>query len=153
MTYLPTAFYHLLNTTDHPLLVYRVKNPLRKSIRVRLTSFIEGYSQKAIDELEIDSMYERHVVQMPELLSKETKPITKLIHASLNILVENIDTGRVEADATEQIGLLPYDSVPLELRNPSTGEIVDLSRYLGAFVTPNVLLFRNFYRLQPNIIL
>lgn len=137
MMYVPTAIYHLLSKDDHPLLECKVKNGKQTTIRVRITSYIEGYTAKAVNTLEVEKGSEVTINQLPTLFPREIRPVTELTRATLNVLVEDIDTNKIETNTTEPIWLLSVNSAPIDVTDPTTEKITDLSRYLGAFVTPN----------------
>lgn len=147
MTYVPTAIYHLLDKNDHPLLECKVKNGKQTTIRVRITSYVEGYTAKAVSTLEVEKEKEVVVNQLPTLFPREIRPVTELTRATLNVLVEDLDNNnKVETNTTEPIWLLSVNSAPIEVRDPTTGNITDLSRYLGAFVTPNAPVVMKYLR-------
>jgi hypothetical protein len=133
----PTAVYHLLDPAAHPLVSCEVRATKRGPIRrVRVVSFIEGYSARAVDTVEIDSRGQAVVHQQPALFASRIRDLTERTTASLNVAVEDLD-GRVELHRTFPIGLLARNAVPLTSWDERTGKNTDLSRYLGAFVTPN----------------
>ncbi|MFN8440848.1 MAG: hypothetical protein U0175_08770 [Caldilineaceae bacterium] len=147
MTYVPTAIYHLLSKDEHPLLECKVKNGKQTTIRVRVTSYIEGYTAKAVNTIEVEKASEVVINQLPTLFPREIRPVTELTRATLNVLVEDIDNNKVETNTTEPIWLLSVNSAPIEVTDPSTGAITDLSRYLGAFVTPNAPVIMKYLRI------
>ena len=53
------------------------------------------------------------------------------------MLVEDLDTQKVEIHATYPLWLLAETTAPLAMRDPTSGAVLDLTPYLGAFVTPN----------------
>jgi hypothetical protein len=71
--------------------------------------------------------------------------VNELTRATLNIVVEDLD-GSVELHETEPIWLLARTSAPLAVMDPHTGNWQDLTRYLGAFVTPNAPSLMSFLR-------
>jgi hypothetical protein len=145
MAHLPTAIYHLLNVDDHPLIVCAIQNAARETKRVRVTSFIEGYSAQAIDTVEIGAGNDERIAQLPSLFPDRLRNLHELTRAMLNVLVEDLD-GKVELHKTEPIWLLSRNSAPLYVRDPATGEWNNLTRYLGAFVTPNEPSIMKFLR-------
>jgi hypothetical protein len=54
MSEVPTAAYHLLDAADQPLLTVRVHNAGEDRRRVRVTSFLDGYSARAVDTAEVE---------------------------------------------------------------------------------------------------
>lgn len=136
MAHVPTAIYHLLNAEEHPLIICAIRNVARETKRVRVTSYIEGYSARAIDTLEIAAGKEQTLSQLPTLFPERLRDLNELTRAMLNVLIEDLD-GKVEQHKSEPLWLLSRNSAPLYVRDPATGEWNNLTRYLGAFVTPN----------------
>ncbi len=146
MAYVPTAIYHLLDQEKSPLLECKIKNALRTTIRVRIISKIEKYSAEAINTLEVAANSEESIRQLPTLFPEEIESLNELTRATLNVKIENLETNKIETHTTKPLWLLSRNSAPLEVRDPSTGIITDLSRYLGAFVTPNAPSIMKFLR-------
>lgn len=151
MAHVPTAFYHLLDRESHPLFTCQVTTG-RGLRRVRLTSFIDGYSAQAVDTRELPANTTQTIKQLPTLFPERLQALTELTRATLNIQVEDLDR-KTELHATEPIWLLARTSAPLSVMDPQTGRWQDLSRYLGAFVTPNapglLRFLRSAARLHP----
>jgi hypothetical protein len=132
-----TAIYHALDPETEPLLrCYLRKAGSAPFARLRVTSFIEGYSARAVETVELEGAEEKAVVQSPPLFGDRIRGLTEMTGAAVNVLVENLDKA-VEIHRTVPIRLLPRTTVPLTAVDPASGLIRDLSRYLGAFVTPN----------------
>lgn len=154
MTHVPTAIYHLLDCDDHPLITCevtatRTDNPEDRAVkrRVRVTSFIEGYSARAVNTFELAiGQPPYQFKQLPTLFLDRIRDLNELTRATLNILVENLD-GKVEIHETAPIWLLARTSVPYAVMDPKTGTWQDLSRYYGAFVTPNAPSLMKFLRI------
>lgn len=145
MQYVPTAIYHLLDVEEHPFLYGKVTNSSAKTRRVRITSFVEGYSAHAIDTVEIPRGEEAELLQLPTLFPERLQHLSEVTRATLNVLIEDLD-GKVETHKTTPIWLLARNSAPLYVRDPSTNGWNDLTRYLGAFVTPNAPDVMRFLR-------
>ena len=139
MANVPTSIYHLLNADDYPLVKCTVTTVLRGGKRVRITSYIEGYSSKAVDTVGVKPNQSPPAVvcQQPTLFPDKVRTINEITRASLNVLAEDLDTGKIEVHKTMPVWLLARTSVPLATYNPSDGTWKDMSRYFGAFVTPN----------------
>lgn len=139
MEYLPTSFYHLLNKEDNPLLSCTVVTADKEKIRrVRVTSFVEGYSARAIESMELDWKGKRshEFKQLPTLNAESIGRINELTRATLNVQVDDLD-GQVEIHKTVPVWLLARTTGYLSVKDPTTQKRVDMTRYLGAFVTPN----------------
>lgn len=146
MAQLPTALYHLLQVAQTPLVSCRVQNASAEIRRVRVTTFIEGYSARAASSFELAPAVEYTFNQLPTLFHDRVRDLTELTRASLNLLVEDLDTGKVEIHETYPVWLLARSTAPLLVRDPKTGGWQDLSLYFGAFVTPNAPAVMEFLR-------
>lgn len=138
MANVPTSIYHLLNADEHPLVKCTVTTTFRLK-RVRITAYIEGYSAKAIDTVEVKANEKPPTVVslQPTLFPDKVRTVNELTRASLNVLGEDLETGKIEVHKTMPVWLLARTSIPLATYNPADGTWKDMSRYLGAFVTPN----------------
>jgi hypothetical protein len=151
MASVPTAYYHLLSPDAHPLVKCTVQIKTANFKRVRITSFIEGYSAQAVDTVEVRRNVAPPVVaQQPTLLAEKVRTINELTRASLNVLAEDLDTGKIEVHKSMPIWLLARNSAPLATYDPTSGTWKDMSQYLGAFVTPNHPSVMEFLRLAAD---
>ncbi|GIK75363.1 MAG: hypothetical protein BroJett021_43510 [Chloroflexota bacterium] len=154
MAHVPTATYHLLDAAENPLVEITVENGKTTPRRLRITSRIEGYSAEAIDTIELtgkgrpDST--RTTTQLPTLFPERIRPVQELTRATVNVLVEEIG-GKIETHETLPVWLLARNAAPLAVRNPASGGWIDLSRYFGAFVTPNQRDVMRFLRHAANL--
>src|SRR5215467_9430024 len=151
MSHVPTAICHLLDATTQPLVSCRVKQASRpgaadKIRRVRVTCRIESYSAPAIDTVELTDRRPREFDLLPTLFPADVATVTEMTSATVSALVEDPTTEKVEVHRTSRIWLLARTTAPLWLHDPSTGALVDLTPYLGAFVTPNTSEIMSFLR-------
>lgn len=151
MTHIPTAIYHLLDTNASPLLEVELVNTAREMRRVRVTARVEGYSADAVATVELDRNGDgtrRNVKLLPTLFPQAIDPVHELTRATITVLVEELiyagdnstrigTAVRIENHDSLPIWMLARNSAPLSVRDPQSGEWVDLTRYFGAFVTPN----------------
>lgn len=139
MTQFPSAICHLLDAETHPLLTGEITNydSDQRTRRVRITSFIEGYSARAVSTLELPPRAPKSFQHLPTLFPQARAGLCELTRATLNVLVEDLDTQRVEIHATYPLWLQAQTSAALAVRDPSSGAVHDMTPYLGAFVTPN----------------
>lgn len=147
MANVPTSIYHLLNADDYPLVKCTITTtaPVK---RVRITSYIEGYSSMAIDTVEVkrNEKPPKVVCQQPTLFPDKVRHLHEVTRASLNVMAEDLDKQTVEVHKTMPIWLLARTSAPLATYDPSAGKWKDMSRFLGAFVTPNQPEIMRFLR-------
>jgi hypothetical protein len=146
MAQVPTAYHHLLNGEKNPLLSCQVMNTSNHTRRVRVTSFIEGYSAQAVDSFEIEADDSYSFDQLPHLFRDRTEKLNELTRAMLNVLVEDLDSQKVEIHKSYPIWLLAKTTAPLYVQDPTTGQWQDITSYLGAFVTPNAPVIMSFLR-------
>ena len=140
MEYLPTAIYHLFEPNDNPLVVCQITSKdITKQLKV--TSYIEGYSAKSINTIEVKAKTMENIYQLPTLFPHLIKEITELTKATLHVKIEEIGGDIVKEDSYP-ISLLSRNSAISDYYNPQKDEMIDISFFLGVFVTPN----------QPNII-
>lgn len=137
MAQVPTAICHLLRRDETPLLRIKLENrSAGQSRRVRVTSYIEGYSAQAVDTFDVPTTGTQGS-QLPTLFPERVQQLDELTRATVNVQVEALDGTGVELHRTEPIWLLAKTSVPFAVKDPSTGGWADFTKYFGAFVTPN----------------
>jgi hypothetical protein len=110
-----------------------------------VTSFIEGYSARAVNTFELKPNRTHTFDQLPTLFHDRVYDLNELSRASLNILVEDLE-GAVEIHETYPIWLLARTTAPLAVRDPKTGQWRNMYHYFGAFVTPNAPSLMTFLR-------
>lgn len=137
MAQVPSSYYHLLDPRETPLFTCTVHNASNEIRRVRVVSYVEGYSARAVDSAELHPDDEVPFNQLPTIFRSAIKDLNELSRATLNVLIEDLDTGKIEIHRTYPIWLLANTTAPLAVRDPKTGNWQDMTRYLGAFVTPN----------------
>lgn len=147
MAQVPTAIYHLLDPVDYPLITCSVRNVKKDKItrRVRVISYIDGYSAQAVDTVELEPTDHHEFNQHPTLFPDRLQNVTELTRASLNIMLEDMDR-KLELHKTYPIWLLPKNAAYMQIWGPQEHKWKDMSRYLGAFVTPNAPPLMEFLR-------
>lgn len=150
MAQLPTAICHLLDPDETPLVTCVVDNTRNEIRRVRVSSQIEGYSARSTQTYELGRQQKHEFRQLPTLFPDRARQVTELTRATLNVTVEDLD-GRVELEQTKPIWLLARTTAPLAVRDPKTGAWQDMTRYFGAFVTPNEPSLIRFLRVAAGL--
>jgi hypothetical protein len=146
MAQVPTSIYHLLDSEANPLVTCSVSNTSNHIRRLRVSSYIEGYSARAIKSVEI-APQEKHTFDLlPTLFPDNLESLNEITRATLNVLVEDLDDGKIESHTTHPIWLLARTTAPLAVNDPTSGQAQDLTPYLGAFVTPNEPSLMQFLR-------
>ena len=139
MAQVPTSIYHLLDAATDPLVSGDILNKTEQQTRrLRVTAYLDGYSSPSVETLEIKATKHGKFDLLPTLFPERLEQVHELTRATLNVLIEDLaSTTGVELHRTTPVWLLPRTTAPLAVRDPQTGAIRDLTRYLGAFVTPN----------------
>lgn len=143
MATIPTALVHLFDAATRPLIRFEARNAGAKTKRLRFISYVEGYSAQSVETLEVDSLQSVTVVQLPTFFPDRLRSVTEITRASVNIEVQDLDA-RTEVHRTVPIWLLARTTAPLQVRDPSSGKWLDMTSYLGAFVTPNAEVVMGF---------
>lgn len=150
MAYIPSAVVHLLHVDDHPLATVTVRRAQGNSDirRVRVLAVVEGYSAPAVQTVELNTGKEQLVRLLPTFYPAALREVTELTRATLTTVVEDIDKDppKVELHQSTSVWLLARNTAPLSVRDPAGGARLDLTRYLGAFVTPNAPAVLGFLR-------
>jgi len=135
-SHVPTGIVHLLDPDETPLVSYTVRCMSDEPVRLRLTTFVEGYSAKAIDTVELHYDESVEIRHLPTFFPRRLRDVTELTRATLHVRVDDLD-GATEQHSTFPIWLLPRTSAYLSIKDPATGAWLDLAPFLGAWVTPN----------------
>ena len=135
---IPTGIYHLLDPEVDPLVTVKVTNDDVKAIRrVCVRSFLEGLSAQAVRTVEVEPRKDVVLRFLPTLLPERTQSMTEVQRATLHVVAEDLD-GKPERHDTFAVTCLARGSGLNTVRRPETGELVDLTHYYGARVTPHV---------------
>lgn len=141
MSHVPSGIVHLLDRQHTPLVSFKIKYTGSRFVRLRLTSFVEGYSAEAVDSVELTpKRREVEVLQLPTFFPDSVEYLTELTRATLRIQIDDLEDvdGKSEQQSSFPIWLLARNNAPLYMLDPSTGQWRDVTAYLGAWVTPNV---------------
>jgi len=133
---LPTGAYHLMNPETDPLLTVEVENVSRDIRRICVKAHLEGLSATAVRTIEIEPRKTATFNLQPTLFPERAQAITEVQRATLHVVVEDLD-GKVERHDTYPITCLARTASFNAVRRPDTGEMLDLSHYYGAWVTPH----------------
>jgi hypothetical protein len=142
MAAVPTALVHLYEAATYPLVSFAINNHEAKTKRLRLVSYVEHYSARAVDTIELEQLQPVTIEQLPTFFPERIGGLSEMTRATLNVEVQVLGTDvnapqRTEIHKTVPIWLLARSSAPLQMKDPGTGTLRDLTPFLGAFVTPN----------------
>ena len=132
---LPTGVYNLLDPETHPLLRVVISNESREPKRICVRAYIEGLSATEVHTVEIERGKQTAFKLLPPLLPERAQTITEVQRTMLHVLAEDLD-GKTEIHETHSIVCLVRTSSFNAVRRPDSNQIVDLSHYYGAWVTP-----------------
>jgi hypothetical protein len=134
---LPTGAYHLMDPETDPLLSVDVENFSTDIRRVCVKAYIEGLTAQAVRTIEIEPRKTATFNLQPTLFPERAQAITEVQRATLHVVVTDLDNGKIESHDTYVITCLARTASFNGVRRPDTGELLDLSHYYGAWVTPH----------------
>jgi hypothetical protein len=136
MSSVVTSIVHLFEPSRQPLVSFRIVNSKSDTKRLKLVTYVEGFSARAVETIEVEHLVPADAVQLPTFFPDKLSRLTELTRATVNVEVQDLDA-RTEVHRTIPVWLLARTTAPLKVKDPSTGTWQDMTRYLGAFVTPN----------------
>jgi hypothetical protein len=137
MSHVPSGIVHLLDKDKHPLVSFHIGYEGRKNyVRLRIASWVEGYSARAVQTLELNQGDKDEVDQLPSFFPDRLGAVTELSRATLHIEIDDLDN-KAEQHSSFPIWLLARTTMCYGVEDPSTGDWTDLTPYYGAWVTPN----------------
>lgn len=152
MSHVPTGIVHLFDAETKPLVSVVVENVGRQIARLRVTSVVERYSATAVSTLELPPGDKKDVPQLPVFFSERLRPVQEITRASLRVHIQHL-SGATEIERSFPIWLLARTTAYLEVCDPQSGQMIDLTPYLAAWVTPNtpqvMALLRRAASLHP----
>jgi hypothetical protein len=140
MSRVPAAHAHALEPSAYPLITFELQNNSGRNVRLRVTSFIEGYTAKAVDTVELSaSDPATKVNQLPTFFPEKLETVHDPTRATLNVEIESLngEGTRIEGHQTFRVWILPATTAVLKQRDPDSGELLDMTPYLVSWVTPN----------------
>jgi hypothetical protein len=140
MSRVPAAHAHVLEPSAYPLVTFELKNQTDRNVRLRVRSFIEGYTATAVDTIELAASDAAATVdQLPTFFPEKLETVHDPTRATLNVEIESLDGEgiRIEDHRTFRVWILPTTTAVLKQRAPDSGELLDMTPYLVSWVTPN----------------
>ncbi len=135
---IPTAYCHHLNATAFPLVTVALDNTGQgcANAALRVCATIEGYSDPDVASLNLPQGEQTRIPLLPLLKPPAVATLNEIRPATLRVTVEQmVPTPRILHDRTERVHLHARDTALLAVKAPD-GSIVDLTKYLVAWVTP-----------------
>jgi len=134
----PTAYCHHLDASAFPLVTVTLDNTGQgcANAGLHVSAAIEGYSDAAVASPRVAQGEQARVSLLPVLQPTAVATLNEMRPATLRVTVEQTaPTARALYDQTERIQLHARNTALLAVEAPG-GSIVDLTRYLAAWVTP-----------------
>jgi hypothetical protein len=145
MSSIVTSIVHLFEPKQQPLVSFRIVNSKADTKRLKLVTYVEGFSARAVETIEVEHLVPADAVQLPTFFPDALAKLTELTRATVNVEVQDLDA-KTEVHRTIPVWLLARTTAPLKVKDPSTGTWQDMTRYLGAFVTPNAPAVMTYVR-------
>jgi hypothetical protein len=134
----PTSYCRHLDATSFPFItVYGGStSPESQSRLLHISAYIEDYSDQTVTTSLISSNTSNRIALLPLLKPSKLSELTDARRATLRVTITELGTrGAILYDHTETITLLAKNTAVLALIKPNQ-EILDLTDYLAAWVTP-----------------
>jgi hypothetical protein len=149
---LPTSVFPLLNPETDPLVLVHVRNSSKDERRVQVATYIEGLSTQAVQTVELPPKGALLLKLSPVLLPEKLRELTTVQWATLHVVAQDLD-GKVERHDTFPVLCLARTSgFYSSIIDPQTGQLHDLTRYYGAWVTPFVPPVQQLVRDAANLL-
>jgi len=145
MSSIVTSIVHLFEATRQPLVSFTIVNSKADTKRLKLVAYVEGFSARAVETIEVEHLVAAKAAMLPTFFPHRLARLTELTRATLNVEVQDLDA-KTEVHRTIPVWLLARTTAPLKVKDPSTGTWQDMTRYLGAFVTPNAPAILSYVR-------
>jgi hypothetical protein len=141
LAHIPVAIAHLLQTETAPLISITFTNHPYGSgqpLRLAVVAYLEGCSDQAIATIEVPAGSSSMALNMLPAVAESLLPARSQPRpATLNILIEDVDRSAAIFRGTFRANLLPSTCLPSVILDPTEGKWLDMTPYLGAFVTPH----------------
>ena len=139
-----TALCDLFEAEERPLVEVVLANRTDRAQRLCASVEIQHYSTR-IDKTKILAPGESATLHLlPALLREQVRPLNVITRATATVTVTDLEAGRELHQEGYPVWLLARNAAPIATRDPATGTWVDLTRYFGAFVTPDAPPVRAF---------
>lgn len=141
-----TALCDLFDAEERPLVEVVLTNDTARMQRLRASVEIQQYSTRADKMAHLAPGESATLRLLPPLLREQVRPLTVITRAMATVTITDLDAGRDLHQQGYAVWLLARNAAPIATRDPATGTWVDLTRYFGAFVTPDAPPVRAFLR-------
>ncbi len=141
-----TALCDLFDAEERPLVEVVLTNGTARAQRLRASVEIQQYSTRADKTATLAPGASATLRLLPPLLREQVRSLTVITRAMATVTVTDLDAGRDLHQQGYPVWLLARNAAPIATRDPATGTWVDLTRYFGAFVTPDAPPVRAFLR-------
>ncbi len=136
---IPTAYYQYLDVKEFPFVTVTIDNTdvnCDDSV-LRIQTFIEDYSDYAIERVEVAKDEKKQVAFLLLLKPKAIAPLTEIRPGTLHVMVEQIGSTKGSLhDNTYHIKLHARNTALLAVEMLD-GSMKDLTKYLAGWVTPH----------------
>lgn len=146
MNPVPTRLLPQLDPNGYPLIEARILNHSNNPRRLLMTSYIEEFTDQAVTTIEAFPDQGYVLYQLPVVQSTIRLDADTTTSATLHVILEDLDSQKVESHTTHTIQMLQSRAFPLSIQDPMTGQFLDLSPYLGSLITPDEPAIRRILR-------
>lgn len=135
---LPTGIMHLFSHDDLPLLEFDITNRANAPLSVIVSSFIEQFSDRRTDTVQLEPGQRQIIRQLPTLRLDQIASIREVRKATLHTRVAYLERGqeRTWLEQDYNVQFLARDAL-LWAIIAAPDFVLDLSYHIAAWVTPN----------------
>lgn len=131
----PTGVVHLMPAHTWPLVETRLRNAGKTTARLRVSTWIEGYTAPFVESVELAPKAEATLRHLPTFFPAALAPVEEATRATVRVRVEHLDDGKVELERSWAPLLLPRSTAVRRMDGPEGW--LDVTPWLAAWVTPN----------------
>jgi hypothetical protein len=144
---LPTAIYHLLDPDTDPVLTVVMGNDASEARRICVRTYLEELSSQDVRTLVLEPHSETRINVRPPLLPARVREMTAERWTTWHLVVEDLDQGsKIERHEGIEVLCLPPSFGFYGVARPETGQLIDLTPYFAAWVTPCSEAVQNLIR-------
>lgn len=138
-TIIPTAYYQQLAVEEFPLVTVHIDNTglACDDTALSVRAFIEDYSDTAVGNIAVAKGEQKSISLLPILKPEALEKLNDIRWATLHTIIHQTLPTKQElpGSGTHRVALHARNTALLE--EEKDGEVIDLARYLAAWVTPH----------------
>ena len=139
MAYVPSAIVNLLQRERYPLVQVELVNAANRARQLSVETEVHGYSDPWSNTVSLgvgsSATATAKVLQRPVFVPEKLPAINTLRQVQIRVKVIELSTNVVQLVESKEVWMLPINSAPVRVKDETTGALLNMLPYLGAFVT------------------